>query len=47
MSVVRGTRDGGIAGVAEVADGNPSFHVLILNGKYWLVAIILANIVSY
>ena len=31
--VVRGARDGGIAGVAEVVDGSHSFCILILLGK--------------
>ena len=31
--VVRGTRDGGIAGVADVVDGSRSFYILILIGE--------------
>ena len=33
LAVVRGTRDGGLAGLAEVVDGSHSFYVLILIGK--------------
>ena len=47
LVVVRGIRDGGIAGVAEVVDGSRSFCILILIGKWWLVVIILAKIVLY
>ena len=47
LVVARDTRDGGIAGVAEVVDGSHPFCILILIGKKWLVAIILAKIVLY
>ena len=33
LVVVRGTRDGGIAGVAEVVHGSRSFYILILIGN--------------
>ena len=47
VRVVRGTRDGGITGVAEVVNSGHSFYILILFGKYWLVAIVLRNIILY
>ena len=47
LVVVRVVRNGGIAGVVEVVDGSRSFCILILIGKLWLVAIILAKIVLY
>ena len=47
MAVVRGTRDGRIAGEAKEVDGSRSFYTLILIGKLWLFAIIVASIVLY
>ena len=47
LEVVRGTKDGRIAGEAKEVDGSRSFYTLILIGKLWLFAIILAIIVSY
>ena len=41
------TRDGGIGGVVEQVDGSHSFYVFSPIGKYWLVAVTLASIISY
>ena len=47
LAVVRGTKDGRIAGEAKEVDGSHSFYTLILIGKLWLFAIIVASIVLY